>query len=450
MITNPFAPGDVYVGAGGLDPNATVSIQAKGVPLLGQDVPKLGPCAIRVAKNVSDYYCSSEDSLVEIGTVPPVFLPWTTPSYSDGGFMLAGTLISNMTGKSFSEMYHDTIFAPLNMSSSYILPPSSKEDLARSVVSEELLPEWASDTGSTVPSGGIYSSINDLSKLGVAILNNTLLSPVTTRKWMKPATFSTSLDFAVGRGWEIHRYTNPQTSKITDLYTKLGDSGHHGSVLVIIPQYDAGFTMAGVCGETHCPGQSRSNGMLAVLDHMTEIIVPALEAQARAEAIANYVGHYTSANNGVNASVTIAFNESDFAGLVPALTLAEWSFNGTDALAGLNPEGRPVLKPSILKQTPDDSPGQVVFQLSQYPEPPTYEATVQLPPQTGLLTNWTPAGIWTSFYVGNADFALNDQYRYAGVDKNVFVFDVDGQGRATAVSPMVQRMKLTRSERQSS
>lgn len=42
------------------------------------------------------------------------------------------------------------------------------------------------------------------------------------------------LQYAVGRPWEIIRYTHP-SGAITDIYTKLGDSGVYSSILVLLP-----------------------------------------------------------------------------------------------------------------------------------------------------------------------------------------------------------------------
>jgi CubicO group peptidase (beta-lactamase class C family) len=446
IATNPFPPGDTYITnvLGSPDPESAARFQS-ALPPLTDELAKLGPCAVKTLANASDVFCSAEDNLVAIGAMPPNFAPWTTPAYSDGAFILAGKAISNLTGKSYAEMYHDTIFSPLNMSSSYIIGPRDNATLARSVVSDATIVEWLPETGSTVPSGGIFSSISDLSKLGVAILNNTLLSPETTRRWMKPETLSDSLSFAVGRGWEIHRYVNPATGKVTDLYSKLGDSGFHGSGLVLIPQYGVGFAIAGACSTASCPGYMRGYGMLALMDLVTETVIDALEKQAQVEAIRNFAGQYvTISEDEVRASVTITFNQTDTPDLIPALTVTEWTYNNTDALGALSIKSRPVLKPSIWKQTPSGMPGQVAFQLSTFANPPSYDAAMQIVPPATLGPDWKAFGIWTSFYVENADFTLTDQARFAGVGRDLFVFDVDDAGRATAVRPAVERISLRR------
>lgn len=116
-------------------------------------------------------------------------------------------------------------------------------------------------------------------------------------------------------------------------------------------------------------------------------------------------------------------------------------YNGSDALTTLLavPGKKPHLDLSIPKQTADGSPGQVAFQLSSYLQLPTYSSAMQAD-GSGVI------GTWTGFYRTNGDWAYTDGSRYAGIGTNLFVFDVDAEGKATAVSPAVQRVKLQRTK----
>jgi CubicO group peptidase (beta-lactamase class C family) len=414
-------------GAGALNARATY-----GLP--PYNVSSLGPCATGYLKNPPDTFCPGPEGIKTVEGLAPNFLPWTTPAYSDQGFMLLGIAISNTTGKPMSAVYRDSVFGPLSMDSSNDTHATGGGELARSVVSGDPALDFALETGFTTPSGGLLSTVNDLSKLGIGILNNTLLSAAATRKWMKPQTHTASYSYSIGGCWEIHRYVHPNTGKVTDLYTKLGDSGFYGAALVLIPQYDAGFTLL----NAYSNQTVRSPAALLVLDYVTNAVLPALEAQAAAEAQANYVGSYVSTDSTLNSSVTIAFNESNVPGIVSGLTVTKWIFNGTDVLAGPFFNGlRPRLEPSIPKQTPGGSSGQVVFQASTSIQALTYTAAMEVP-GSGVI------GTWTGFYTTNGDFVYTDAYRYGGVGLNMFVFDVDGEGRATACSPAIDRVTLRR------
>jgi len=134
------------------------------------NVSALGPCATNLIQNASNEFCSAPDAIVGIKTLPPNFLPWTNPSYSDQNFMLLGIAISNITGKPWSDVYQDSVFEPLGMTSSYDAHPTDSAQVAHSVIVGDFAVDWALETGFTTPSGGLLSTISDLSKLGIALM----------------------------------------------------------------------------------------------------------------------------------------------------------------------------------------------------------------------------------------------------------------------------------------
>ncbi|KAK5709242.1 hypothetical protein LTR17_019967 [Elasticomyces elasticus] len=97
-----------------------------GLPQLPSDV--LRPCDT-IGCTVLDWVASAQNS-------SPVFLSATTPAYSNFGFLTLGLVISHITGKPYDVLY-DTIFAPLNMTSSFANAPVSEPLLSRSVVAEQ-------------------------------------------------------------------------------------------------------------------------------------------------------------------------------------------------------------------------------------------------------------------------------------------------------------------------
>lgn len=163
------------------------------------------------------------------------------------GFRVLGAAISEFTGKPFDTLYPDAIFGPLSMASSYVNAPTSGpafNDHGVVVGFPGVLDgSWSfAENNFAVPSGGILSSVNDLNKLGLALANSTLLDPALTREWMKPHSHTASLTTSFGAPWEIVRYVNAETGKVTDIYTKLGDSGAYGGQVAIIPDYGCGWT----------------------------------------------------------------------------------------------------------------------------------------------------------------------------------------------------------------
>ncbi|KAJ5554430.1 hypothetical protein N7513_004389 [Penicillium frequentans] len=406
-----------YLGLPTEDP-----VTAWGLP--PTDITTLGPCW-----NPKEP-CNGPDFIRSVRDQPPAFLPWQTPMYANDNFMMLGLMISNITGQSMSDIYQKVIFDPLNLTSSFSSPPTSSADLARSVIAGPPESGFLVDVPVTTPSGGLFTSSNDLAKFGIAILNSTLLPPNTTRKWMKPHSHTASLTYSLGAPWEIIRYLNPSTGKVTDLYTKLGDSGYYGANIVLIPDYNAGFSILAAS-----TGAQRDAATNLILDSITSTILPALEAQAALEATRNYVGTYESTDSTLNSSITVAFNQSSVITSKSGLSITRWISNGTDVLASdLFLGGRPRLLLSIPKQTGDGKEGQVAFQVTPQPQLWSYFASGAKRLDT--------VGPFTGQYNTNYDWLVADAAHYAGLGMNLLIFDVDQVGNATSLRPAAQRVTL--------
>ncbi|KAL8641209.1 MAG: hypothetical protein Q9226_008662 [Calogaya cf. arnoldii] len=293
-------------------------------PLNISDPVAVPPCA-----KTLDVNCPDNEYAKGAQARPPTFLPWTNPEYTNFGFMLLGLAIGNITNKNILDIYYDNIFTPLNMTSSFSRPPPDNStwnkyvipgDVSNALLRPEQIPEVAS------PSGGIVSTTNDLAKWGIALLNSTLLPPEQTRRWMKPVTFTANLQYGIGRPWEIYRYVHEPSGIVTDIYTKGGDSGAYGGYIVLLPDFNAGFS---ILGASSLPERGLVTPILA--DLITEII-PALLRQAEAEANADFAGTYTACNQGLNTTLTISLNETD-SDAKPGLVLTSFISNGTDVLA---------------------------------------------------------------------------------------------------------------------
>ncbi len=169
-------------------------------------------------------------------------------------------------------------------SSSSSAPPPS--EWHRAVIPGDPAGGFSSDGGIGVASGGLFSTTHDLARLGVGILNSTLLAPDETRRWMKPVSHTARPEFSVGRPWEIIRFTHA-SGAITDLYTKLGDSGLYSGYIALLPDYNAGFSILAAASMP----TGRFEATTAVADLITSSIIPALDAQSAAEAERNFAGH---------------------------------------------------------------------------------------------------------------------------------------------------------------
>ena len=402
----PYDPQDyLYTVPKTPDPIGTFGLP----PLNSSDVLAFPPCA-----NVSQ--CTRNKLSQGAQARPPVFLPWTSPSYTDFGFMLLGVAIANITGKSIHDVYGETIFKPLGMICSGSLPPQQaqwkKFVIPGAIENGVLTPEQSPDV--TISSGGIYSSTNDLARLGTAILNHTLLPPDQTRKWMKQVSHTAGLQFSVGRPWEIYRYVHQPSGTVTDIYTKAGDSGSYGGYIALLPDFDAGFS---ILGASSLPQRSLVTPILA--DLVANTMLPALMAQAEVEAERNFAGTYVSTVAGLETTVTLALNRT--LGAKPGLVITSFVSNGTDVLL------TQVLRPNPVRLLPsisDVTKRQIAFRTSAYTE--------------------ATEGLFSRQLNTDSDWLLGDSGTYGGTGVGIFLFDLDLEGKAVAVTPAGWRIKLRR------
>lgn len=244
--------------------------------------------------------------------------------------------------------------------------------------------------------------------MGRAILNSTLVPPVTTRRWLKPQTHTSSLDYGVGAPWEIISFGDERP---TDLYTKSGDIGLYSSTVVLDPDHDVGFAVLAAGNGTH-------ESIAMISDIISTTLLPALEQAAKSQADARFSGTYTQPDT--NSSITIATDAG------PALVVTSWSNNGTDMLqsyATLTGFPDPSQMSIRLYPTGLTSPGQIAFRAVM---PPAF------PPGIGPFTS--SCITWVTV----------DSHVYGNIGLDEFVFDVDGNGTAYSISPRVLRTSLTK------
>jgi CubicO group peptidase (beta-lactamase class C family) len=375
------------------------------------------PCA-----SILDSTCPPVPYLQTTSNRPPSFLPWTTPAYANNGFALLGLAIANITGRSIDQIFSESIFEPLGMdSSNTTTPPLSVWD--RSVIPGDPAVNFAFDAGIFVSSGAVSSTTRDLAKFGLAILNSTLLPAEETRRWMKPVSHTARLQYSVGRPWEIHRFTHA-SGVVTDIYTKSGDSGAYSAFEVLLPDYDAGFS---ILSSSTMP--DRFDVLAAITDVVTNTIVPALAAEAAAEAARKFAGVYKSTESGLDSSLTLVVNQTVTD--APGLVISSWISNGTDVLSTMSPN--PGLFPwRLVPSISDAAHDKMAFRLVSGNDAPGAQE---------------PVG--SRLFLGRgfaaADWVGVDSITYGGIGTTLFVFDIDCDGKATAVSPAAFRVTLEKS-----
>ena len=403
--------GDLLLSRG-----ASSDLTTLGLPPLNLSSPDaLDPCvSFSEATNTS---CPRDQYFQAVTKRPPVFSPWTTPIYTNEGFALLSYALENITGRPFSTLFQEDMVKPLGMDSTTL----QVTDLVRAVIpggnTSRAYTNYLTLAVNDFASGGVLSSINDLAKLGLSILNSTLLPQQETRKWLKPISHTGSLQLSIGRPWEIFRVTNPINGCVSDLYTKGGDGPGFSSYLILSPDHGAGFTIL-IAGNA-----STLIASPAIADILTSTVIPALESQAAAEAAESFAGTYASKSPSLNSSVTLSVDPSRGAGLL----VTSWISNGTDMFSWLASSAGDELSlfQTDLRDTPVGQAGQVAFRGT-----------------FGLSKYKCDVEIFVDQATTDLAWADVESLFYGGASFDLFVFDVDAKRDAIAVRPAATRAKL--------
>jgi CubicO group peptidase (beta-lactamase class C family) len=398
---------------------------ASGLPPYNASDPlESPPCLQYLGKGEN---CPPTSYLQGVSNRAPAFLPWSTPGYSNNGFTLLGMAIANITGKTMEQLYHDDIFEPLGMASSHASAPPLSE-WHRSLIVGDPAAGFAVENGIFVSSGGLFSTIRDMARFGIGILNSTLLPADQTRRWLKPVSHTAHLQYSVGAPWEIVRYTHA-SGAVTDMYTKLGDSGYYSAYMILLPDYGAGFSFMAASTLSQ-----RAEVMAAIVDMMVDKMVPSLAAQAAVEAANKFAGVYTApAAMKLNSSLVLSVNLSETA--APGLVISSWISNGTDVLPWLAKIAGPGpfrLVPSIsgIADGATGTPTQIALRMVG---------------DVDVISPAMPTGLFSGPSLLTGDWLNVDASTYYGVGLSLFVMDMGCNGKAKSISPAAYRIKLARS-----
>ncbi|KAK4234246.1 beta-lactamase/transpeptidase-like protein [Achaetomium macrosporum] len=385
-----------------------------GFPPLSKEDPMLPPCGQWPQCNRTEFFSG-------LLRAYPSFAPFTTPAYTNTGFQILAYALESIKGKSFESMMQESLLQPLRLKHTYYRNAPAEEGIIPG--NNPSKAEWAYQLGDESPAGNMYSSVSDISALGRSILASTLLPPVLTRRWLKPAVMSSELIAGVGYPWGIRRISLPSYGangkRVVDAFNKAGRIGYYSSLLVLLPDYDAGFTVL-IAGED-IPGNANFN----LADVVGAALVPALEAAAREQAEAKFAGDYVGDAVGGSSSLKLT-TQSDR----PGLGIENWVSNGTDmqtiavvlqgGYAPVNPSIR--LYPAGLETVRKDGSRKVAFK--------AVLEDLNLPARDPAQSMFsTDCGTWVSF----------TGVTYGTQPLDQFVFEVDARGAVVSIENLALR-----------
>ncbi|KAI0012456.1 beta-lactamase/transpeptidase-like protein [Xylariaceae sp. FL0662B] len=274
-------------------------------PLTPEETPPCGAVPV----------CTREQFFHGISGFYPSFLPFQTPAYSNVGFQLLGYALEAITGQSFQTLLEDTVINPLGLNNTFLRVPDDSRGIIPGNRTET---GWAFDIGESAATGNMYASVSDLSAIGRSILNYDLLSPVATRRWLKPFAFSADPLAMVGVPWGARRINLGHEYRHITAFNKAGSIGDYSALLAIIPDFNVGISIL-LAGDV--PGNA---GFALAADTIGEALLPAVDEAARTQAGDLYSGQYVAPDNAVNSSMTITIDD------LPGLGISQWYSNGTN------------------------------------------------------------------------------------------------------------------------
>ena len=346
--------------------------------------------------------CNATDLLNWLKKAHPTFAPNQQSTYSNLNFELIGLALEYATNMSYIDYMQDAIFDLLNMSSTTITTPPDTHAVL------PLGPNyWGVEEGVQNPTGGIYSSTNDMCKLLRYIMThyNALATGVN---WLMPASWSPNVYSFYGMPWEIFRSNKvlEDSKRPVTFATKSGGLPGYVSRISIMPEYGLGVTILVGCEDATC------GELLGELQEtVTIILTRAAETVAWEGVDEAYSGSYHAVDHSLNS--TIELGSSPTAGL----TLNKFISNSTDVMATVVPQyfvdptrkWRVQLMPTLLFKDEKKQEGEIWRLIPEYER--------------------EDKGIWDDFCFGDVEGPL-----YAGLPMNELVFWREaGVVRATGV-----------------
>lgn len=268
--------------------------------------------------------CTHEELIAGLNN--PAFKPRSTnsgPLYSNIGFTLLGMALEAVHNQTSEQIIHDMIIKPLGLSDTSFSVPTDHNSA--------LLPRTSADAGWFVPNfgnynptGGLWSTPNDLLIYLQSILCYKQLDKSSTRRWLQPRALLPSLYQAVGESWEIVRPTDLdiKTPRPIDIFTKPGGVTGYAAYTTIIPEYNIALTI-------NAAGGQANTAVSTLFPMLVKPLVAYADKLAREQAAIAYAGTYESNVNDVTNSMTLAVDDG------PGVAIADLTINGVPVLRSL-------------------------------------------------------------------------------------------------------------------
>ncbi len=163
-----------------------------------------------------DNELSSKEIIEKFSLIKPIHEYREKWGYFNTGYTIAGEIIESATGKTWEQQLRERIFIPLDMNNSLALSKeiqtAKNKTKAHTIVDDQVVEIDYGDIDATAPAGSISSSIADMSKWVITLLNNgsykgtQVISSNAIKETRTPRTIMGSADYPFnlyGLGWDI-------------------------------------------------------------------------------------------------------------------------------------------------------------------------------------------------------------------------------------------------------
>ncbi len=137
------------------------------------------------------------------------FAPGSAYRYSNTGYVLLALIVERITGHSFAQFLHDSIFGPLGMNSTVAFEQGismvARRAYGYSQQAKSFIRTDQSLTSSTLGDGGVYSNVEDMARWDRALADATLLSRDTLAEAFRPGARLPNGE-GYGFGWFIGQH----------------------------------------------------------------------------------------------------------------------------------------------------------------------------------------------------------------------------------------------------
>ena len=172
------------------------------------------------------YQFNTVESALDTAAARPLdFAPGTKTVYAGGDYAVVMKLLEKVTGMPYQEFLNESVLSKLgmnhtvynNMEQDFIYRTYDAIPYAATVykwdasqnkqrIFSMMFPKW------TYPSGGLFSSIEDLSKWVVALDNNMLLKPEFSDRMWTAAKLRNGKDSNFGVGWIVDKHNGEKAT----------------------------------------------------------------------------------------------------------------------------------------------------------------------------------------------------------------------------------------------